>query len=194
MTATRVPITLMKASFTTPCGGVGFGLGWVVVRVVVVGLGCVVVDGWVACVSVAWPVEESPELLDVAPVELDDFTVDVPVVVVEAVVVVVEAVVVVEEVEEVVVVEVGVVVLIDVVVEDVDGSVFVVVESGSVGSVVQSRVIGHSDGRDCALDENTSEAAPYPTTAMLATVPSTASRFWNRRRGTRLTVRRPLFI
>jgi hypothetical protein len=47
----------MKASFTTPCGGTGFGAGrGVVVGVRVVEVvfgGAVDVGGWVSCVSVA---------------------------------------------------------------------------------------------------------------------------------------------
>jgi hypothetical protein len=42
--------------------------------------------------------------------------------------------------------------------EDVEDVVIVDVGSESVGS--QSRVIGQRDGRDCATEENTSEAAP----------------------------------
>jgi hypothetical protein len=42
--------------------------------------------------------------------------------------------------------------------EEVEDVVIVDVGSESVGS--QSRVIGQRDGRDCATEENTSEAAP----------------------------------
>ena len=98
----------------------------------------------------------SAEVVEDEVFEVDDF------VVVDVLVVVVEELEVDGVVEMVIVGSVGGIVtivrVVEDVVDDVDGSVLIVV--GSVGSVVQSLVIGQRDGRDCAADEKTSEAAP----------------------------------